>query len=223
MFVPDSAGVMILGGSVLFPQAMLPLFIFEPRYRTMLAQAIDSHRMFCIAMQKPNDSRETPLPVASLGLIRAAVKNPNGTSNLVLQGITRVRLGRVLRYKPYRVHEITPLVPEETESVAIDALRFRTLELVEARLRQGAPVAPELLQQLIKSGGGGTDPAAAATRGLKGISNSGYLADLVSLLLIANPLARQVILQSIPVADRLRHLIHFLQTDLAEQPADGPA
>lgn len=223
MLVPDSAGVMILGSSVLFPQAMLPLFIFEPRYRTMLTQAIDSHRMFCIAMQKPNDSRETPLPVAGLGLIRAAVKNTNGTSNLVLQGITRVRLGKVIRYKPYRVHEISPLVPEESDSVAIDALRSRLLELVEVRLRQNPPAAPELLQQLVKAGGGGPHPATAATRGLRHVSNSGYLADLVTLLLIGNPLARQVILQSIPVADRLRHLIHFLQADVAEQPADGPA
>lgn len=222
MLVPDSAGVMILGGSVLFPQAMLPLFIFEPRYRTMLAQSIDSHRMFCIAMQKPTDSRETPLPIAGLGLIRAAVKNPNGTSNLVLQGITRVRLGKVIRYKPYRVHEITAVVPEDADSVAIDALRSRLLELVEARLRQKPPSAPELLQQLVKAGGGGPAPAAAA-RGLKYVSNSGYLADLVTLLLIGNPLARQVILQSVPIPDRLRHLIHFLQTDLAEQPADGPA
>jgi len=221
MFVPETVGVMILGSTVLFPQAMLPLFIFEPRYRSMLADSIDSHRMFCVAMQKPNDSRETPLPVAGLGLIRAAVKNANGTSNLILQGTTRVRLGKVVRYKPYRIHEITALIPDEDDSVAIDALRHRMLELVEARLRQGAAAVPELLSQLTQSGEGpgAVDPAAAAARSLSRVSNSGYLADLVTLLLIANPLARQVILQAVSITERLRHLIHFLQNDLAEHPA----
>ena len=41
MEIPDRAGVMILGECNLFPQALLPLFIFEPRYRTMLAEAPD--------------------------------------------------------------------------------------------------------------------------------------------------------------------------------------
>ena len=50
MEIPDRAGVMILGERNLFPQAILPLFIFEPRYRAMLAESLESHRMFCLAM-----------------------------------------------------------------------------------------------------------------------------------------------------------------------------
>ena len=76
---------MILGNCHLFPQAMLPLFIFEPRYRTMLAESLESHRMFCLAMKRPDVSGERPCEFAGLGVVRVAVKNPNGTSNLILQ------------------------------------------------------------------------------------------------------------------------------------------
>jgi Lon protease-like protein len=87
MLLPAEVPVMTLNGAILFPQAMLPLYIFEPRYRKMLQDALESHRMVAIAMQKPNTSRESPAQVAGLGLIRAAVKNPDGTSHLILQGL----------------------------------------------------------------------------------------------------------------------------------------
>ena len=45
---------MPLPGAVLFPYALLPLYIFEPRYRKMLEQALQLHRMFCVALIKPS-------------------------------------------------------------------------------------------------------------------------------------------------------------------------
>src|SRR5216117_2606878 len=102
MELPREVPVMTLPNAILFPQAMLPLYIFEPRYRKMLSDALNSHRMFSVAMQKPGRARETPCVVAGLGLIRASVARKDGTSNLVLQGITRVELAQTLRYKPYR-------------------------------------------------------------------------------------------------------------------------
>ena len=86
--VPAEVPVMILPETTLFPRMTLPLRIFEPRYRQMLADTLASHRMFAVAMQKPGRVREIPSQVAGLGLIRASVANKNGTSNLILQGIT---------------------------------------------------------------------------------------------------------------------------------------
>ena len=107
---------MILPEATLFPQALLPLFIFEPRYRRMLAESLDTHRLFAVAMLKPGATRESPMGVAGLGLIRASVQNPDGTSHLVLQGLTRIELEGVVRYRPYRVHRIRPLQPAASDS-----------------------------------------------------------------------------------------------------------
>src|SRR5260370_30605446 len=109
MKMPREVRIMTLPNAALFPQALLPLYIFEPRYRQMLADALHSNRMFSVAMQKPGSTRETPSPVAGLGLIRASVGHRDGTSHLILQGIARVELEQAVRYKPYRIQRIRPL------------------------------------------------------------------------------------------------------------------
>ncbi|MFQ3671050.1 MAG: LON peptidase substrate-binding domain-containing protein [Verrucomicrobiia bacterium] len=100
--LPSRVGIMVLPGVVLFPHSLLPLRIFEPRYRAMLAEALGSHRMFAVGMPDPMvlGSRPRPRPVAGLGLIRACVENEDGTSNLLLQGVARVRFETFLRTTP---------------------------------------------------------------------------------------------------------------------------
>src|SRR5512139_302755 len=102
MKLPREAPVMTLPNATLFPQALLPLYIFEPRYRQMLADALHSNRVMSVAMRKAKTTRETPNEIAGVGLIRVAVTHKDGTSHLILQGLTRVKLGKVVRYRPYR-------------------------------------------------------------------------------------------------------------------------
>lgn len=227
MEFPERAGVMILGGACLFPQALLPLFIFEPRYRRMLADSLKGDRMFVIAMARPGIQRESPLPMAGLGLVRASVQNEDGTSNLVLQGLTRVRLGKTTRYRPYREMEFEPLPDNPASSLLADALHARVMDLVEARLRQGAPMSLALLAQVA---GGVTGPleGSKVTVGdclsaLGKVEAPGRLADLVALMLLPNPLARQVILQTVDVSERLRLLIRFLTAEVEQKRKGGGA
>ena len=137
MVLPPAVPVMTLSNSILFPGSMLPLYIFEPRYRRMLADALQTHRMFAIAMQKPERTREAPSTVAGLGLIRVSVDNPDGTSHLILQGITRVELVKVASYKPYRTHQILPLQTPPNDSVRVDALLAKVRDLVTERVQLG--------------------------------------------------------------------------------------
>src|SRR6476469_3803036 len=51
--LPEQVPVMPLPGAVLFPHALLPLYIFEARYQEMLKHALARHRMFAIATLKP--------------------------------------------------------------------------------------------------------------------------------------------------------------------------
>src|SRR5258706_8428081 len=102
MELPNQVPVMTLPSATLFPQALLPLYIFETRYRQMLADTLKAKRMFSVAMQKPGRSRETPCPVAGLGLIRVSVDHEDGTSHLILQGLTRVELRETGQFRPYR-------------------------------------------------------------------------------------------------------------------------
>jgi Lon protease-like protein len=121
MQLPDAVPIMTLPSATLFPQALLPLYIFEPRYRRMLTDALNTNRMFSVAMQKPGRTRETPCPIAGLGLIRVSVGHNDGTSHLILQGLTRVQLKETVQYKPYRVQRIAPLVADDQDTVTVVA------------------------------------------------------------------------------------------------------
>src|SRR3974390_2777352 len=139
MKMPREVPIMTLPNATLFPQALLPLYIFEPRYRQMLADALNSNRMFSVAMQRPGNTRETPLPVAGLGLIRVSVGHRDGTSHLILQGLARVELQDAVRYKPYRVQRIKPLRTPPCDNVKVDALVAKVRELLEERIALGLP------------------------------------------------------------------------------------
>lgn len=137
MELPLEVPVMTLPSATLFPQAMLPLYIFEPRYRRMLKDALASNRMFSVAMQKPGRTREIPCAVAGLGLIRVSVDHQDGTSHLILQGITRVELVETVQTRPYRVQRIRPLLAPAVDSVVIDALIAKVQDLVSERMEAG--------------------------------------------------------------------------------------
>src|SRR5438876_1048997 len=142
MKIPREAPVMTLPNATLFPQALLPLYIFEPRYRQMLSDALRTNRMFAIAMQRPGNSREVPSPIAGLGLIRVSVQHSDETSHLILQGLTRVELEETVRYKPYRVQRMRPLRTPPCDTVAAHALVAKVRELLQERIDLGLPFPP---------------------------------------------------------------------------------
>lgn len=220
MELPIEIPVMTLPNAILFPQAMLPLYIFEPRYRQMLSDALSTHRMFSVAMQKPGRKRESPSTVAGLGLIRASVGNHDGTSHLILQGIARVELTKTVRYKPYRVQRIRQLETTGTDSVAVDALSAKVLELVAERLELGFELPIHVFKQLRRmEGAGELQPAPVESLNemlqyLSKLENPDHLADLVSCALLPSPGDRQTILEATNLESRLKHLIHFLLAEI---------
>jgi len=203
-----------LPASTLFPQALLPLYIFEPRYRQMLADALKSDRMFSVAMQKPGRARETPCPVAGLGLIRVSVDHDDGTSHLILQGLTRVELCEPVQHKPYRIHNIRPLQAKVTDSVVIDALVAKVHELVGRRMEVGGcPFPFPALKSEQDPNAPKLDPKEILEY-LESLPDADQVADLVSCALLPRPLERQKILETVDLENRLKHLIHFLMDEI---------
>src|ERR1700675_4547041 len=131
--LPERVPVMPLPGALLFPHALLPLHIFEPRYQEMLEHALNQHRMFCITLVKQEraqwKSTDDFFHIAGVGLIRACVGRGDGTSNLILQGLRRVRFSAFEQSIPFPIAHIEPLESKATSSVETDALGAKVLEL----------------------------------------------------------------------------------------------
>jgi ATP-dependent Lon protease len=216
MKIPHEVPVMTLPNATLFPQALLPLYIFEPRYRQMLTDALHSNRMFSVAMQRPGNSRETPAPVAGLGLIRVSVGHRDGTSHLILQGLARVELKEAVRYKPYRVQRIQPLETPPCDNVKVDALLAKVRELLEEWIDLGLPLPPPVVTPE-KSACNPAPPSFSPKEILSyvdSISDPEQAADLVSCAVLPGAAERQTILETVDVESRLRRLIHFLLAEI---------
>jgi Lon protease-like protein len=180
--------------------------------------------MFSVALQKPGRTRETPSTVAGLGLVRASVGNRDGTSHLVLQGLARVQLVKPIRYKPYRVQKIRPLETTASDSVVVDALAAKVLELVATRLEQGFELPVHVLRQLSRSEGANqAEPMFSLKQVIQylvSLENPDQLADLISCALLPGTHQRQVILETPNLEERLKHLIHFLLAEIESHRKD---
>ncbi|HXC98156.1 MAG TPA: LON peptidase substrate-binding domain-containing protein [Verrucomicrobiae bacterium] len=220
MKLPSEVPVMTLPHATLLPQAFLPLYIFEPRYRQMLRDSLGSARMFSVAMQKPGRIRETPSPVAGLGLIRGSVEHEDGTSHLLLQGIARVELVETVRYKPYRVQRIRPLESPPSNDVAVDALLAKVRELLDDRVKLGLSFCPTFLQDPNSPPLLPGLPPAESLEFLDQVTDPGQVADLVSGAVLASPAERQTILETVHLESRLKHLIHFLMAEIRRKRKD---
>ena len=199
--LPRLAPVMVLPEALLFPNALLPLFIFEPRYRAMLEWALEHDRMFCIALMKPGieeaRSDDDFYHVAGLGMVRACVEREDGTSHLILQGLARVRFDGFVKQKPFRIAELSEVASEAVSGGDGETLSAQVLELCAEHRAHGMPVPDQLDEQLAQVG----DPA--------------LLCDLVAHTFVRDPHRRQQVLEEERVAERLRRLIAHLRAELS--------
>src|SRR5437764_12310550 len=133
VILPEQVPVVPLPGALLFPHALLPLYVFESRYRQMLKHALSHHRMFCVALIKPHcaewHSTADFFHTAGVGLIRACVSRSDGTSNLILQGLERVQLTDFEKEAPFPIAMIEPLESDGMPSIETEALAAKRLEL----------------------------------------------------------------------------------------------
>lgn len=105
-----------LPGVVFFPETDLPLHVFEPRYRQLLADALEGERTIGIQLLDPArpadpDGRPAVFAIGCAGKIVDYEPLDDGRSNIVLKGAFRYRIGAELSEdgRPYRLAEVEEL------------------------------------------------------------------------------------------------------------------
>ena len=125
--LPRSFPIFPLSEVLLVPGAFLPLHIFEPRYRSMLAHAMAGDRMIGMALpvrgHSTDDEAEPPVhPVCGLGRVVHHRRHRDGGADIVLAGLARMHIQRELpTTRPYRLVSAVPLpdlLPEDGEDLA---------------------------------------------------------------------------------------------------------
>jgi Lon protease-like protein len=197
--LPEQAPVMPLSGAVLFPHALLPLYIFEPRYREMLAHALAHDRMFCVTLLRPGAAQwkneDDFFDVATIGLIRACVGRGDGTSNLILQGLQRVRFANFVQLHPFPIAELETLTSDQETTVETDALGAKVLELY-ARFKTLGRQLPKKIDRYVTE-----------------MTDLAMLADLMASTFIDDSARRQRGLEELDLNTRLRLVIQYLREE----------
>jgi len=188
--LPEEAGIMVLPNAILFPQALLPLYIFEPRYREMLKLALEGDRMF--AVTNGNGTGE-PRRVSGIGLIRACVDQPDGTSNLMLQGISRVRFTEFTQTEPYYRARVEFLPTQDKEDDTTQKL------------------GEQLRQQIIGLRQGATGKTKDMLKFLGEVEDLDSLADIVAYSMVPEMEVKQRLLEAVDLPERLELLLKAIE------------
>ncbi|MFP2956730.1 LON peptidase substrate-binding domain-containing protein [Myxococcus sp. 1LA] len=180
-----------LPSAVLFPHTVIPLHIFEPRYRALVRDALAGDRVLALSQLEPgwegNYGGQPPmLPMMCAGIIVWDEQVEEGRYNILLQGVSRVRMTSELTTdKAYRevLAEALPDVPYEGPEE--EQLRQAVFELA-------GRVPPSFAENLL--------PVAARAQG-------GMLADVVASAVIPEPERRQELLAELDVRKRLEGVL----------------
>ncbi len=180
---------------VLFPNVFLPLHIFEPRYREMVADAEANDRLIGMVLLRPgwDGSYEGRPPVFSIGcsgVMTHVERLADGRYNMVLRGLERFRIVEEDHARAYRRATVEPLAEPRLTADARQVIRTCRSKL-ESML---APVE--------RVGGDPTIPSAMADE------------DLVNALaqyLDLEPLEKQALLEQPCLRSRAESLVELLE------------
>jgi Lon protease-like protein len=136
--LPQTIRIFPLGEVVLFPDTLLPLHIFEPRYRKLLADSLAGDKLIGMVLIRSGDAAGPPdvYPVGCAGRIVRHEPLPDGRSFIVLRGEVRFRIRRELSVpEPYRVIEPQTLYDAPVLAEHMRAWRAELEQRVDTYLR----------------------------------------------------------------------------------------
>jgi ATP-dependent Lon protease len=201
--IPDVLGILPLRGTVILPHAVTPLAVGRPGSVRLIQDALQGSRILGAVMQRDpgaEDPRAHELhTIGTVILIHKALKQPDGTLRLVVQGISRFRISDVVQEAPFLRARIQRLT-DETPAAA--ALEVEALARTASGLFQKVvALSPTLPDELVNVVGAAEGPSA--------------LADLIagSLPTLSTTL-RQELLETISVAERLQKLVAALTKEV---------
>ena len=201
--IPDVLGILPLRGTVILPHAVIPLAVGRPGSVRLVQEALQGSRILGAVMQRDpaaEDPRAQDLhSIGTVILIHKALKQPDGTLRLVVQGLTRFRIGDVLQEAPFlraRIQRLTDETPA-TATLEVEALA-RTATGLFQKVVALSPTLPDELANIL---GAAEGPSA--------------LADLIAGSLPTLPtIVRQELLETISVAERLQRLVAALTKEV---------
>ncbi len=185
---------------VVFPHMVIPLFVGRPKSIKALEAAMEEGKNVVLVAQK-SAAKDEPAPedlyaVGTVSTILQMLKLPDGTVKVLVEGVQRAGIVRVLAEKPNFEAEIEPVVVDEADSTEVEAMRRTLLTQFDQYVKLNKKIPPEVLTSL------------------SGIDGAGRLSDTIAAHLPLKLEQKQQILEMYEVARRLEQLLQLLETEI---------
>ena len=148
--LPDTLPVLPLKETVVFPEAVAPLAIGEPRSIRLIDEVMNRpERLLALVVSRDPEAAEPPPEllheIGTAAVVQRMVRVPDGTVRILVQGIRRVRIGPYTQTEPFLEAHVEE-VPERAErTTEVEALA-RNLQGIFTRIIQLVPHLPDELQ-----------------------------------------------------------------------------
>jgi ATP-dependent Lon protease len=202
--LPATLPILPTTDTILFPKMVFPLLVMQPEMVQLVDEAMSRDRMVGMVMAKVEAGAEglpRPEQLAAIGtcaMILKMAKTPDNRTQMLVQGLGRFRVKQTVTVegKPYYHAEVEHLTEEPAQGTEIEAMMANIVNLF-ARVVQHSPTLP-----------------AEAVYMAQSIKEPGVLADMITSSLNANAEEKQKVLETLPVAERLKEATRIVGKQL---------
>ena len=197
---PTELPLLPLRDVVVFPHMVIPLFVGRPRSIKALELAMEAGNHIMLVAQK-SAGKDDPSPedlyeIGCVASVLQMLKLPDGTVKVLVEGLQRARIDKVVDTETHFSATVTPLAPETGDSAEVEALR----RAVMAQFEQYVKLNKKIPQEILTS--------------LTGIDDPGRLADTISAHLPLKLDQKQRMLEVAGTSDRLEGLLSQLEEEI---------
>ena len=185
---------------VVFPHMVIPLFVGRPKSIKALEAAMEEGKNVVLIAQK-SAANDDPTPedlydVGSVASILQMLKLPDGTVKVLVEGVHRARIKRVLNVKENYEAEVVPIPQGDGDNNEVEAMRRSLFAQFDQYVKLNKKIPPEVLTSL------------------SGIESASRLSDTIAAHLPLKLEQKQQILENFDVPSRLEQLLGLLETEI---------
>lgn len=193
--IPRALPVLHINNIVMFPYLMLPLVITDETMKKVIDYALANDKLLGFFLEKSTLDNEVQIyEYGTVVSILRMLRNQDGSISLLLQGVSRIKVERVLQHNPFMMVEAQNIPENLADSPSIVANRKITIEMLEEFISESEDMNKDLIF------------------GLKSIKQHGRVCDIIAGNIPIEPDAKQRILESLDIQKRFE----LLNKEMAE-------
>ncbi len=188
---PEKTPLIPLSDGILFPRMVIPIVITQSEYTKMIDSVMAGNRMLGLVSVKTQEKKNHYLPedlndIGTISLILKMAKDEEGKIHLMIQGLNRIKIKKIIRENPFMEGIIEPVMESEKKDKEIEGLMANLMKIFQDIVRI-SPVIPNELG------------AMSAT-----IEEPGMLADMITSTINCTLEDKQSILATLDIKERLK-------------------